>query len=327
MAESVLHRRCRPQLTGTFCPPGYPKLVWEGLGGTQHSSLPSASRFTYKTRERRDQSLSNPLIFDRVFSAVFATQWHIFIILAALLLLAAEAGYRVGLRHFERPDRERREGQVATLEGALLGLLGLLLGFTFAMAVSRFEARKQLVVDEANAIGTTWLRAALLGPKACEDVRMLLRDYTQARLDLFARDASEEDRKSATARSSAGQADLWKIAVNSALAAPSPTTALFIQSLNEMIDLNAKRFAAKRNQVPSSVWLLLMIVSATVCWCIGYATGVGAGERLAISLGLMPLLVTVVITIIADLDRPRQGLITVGQESMREVRNLMERNR
>ena len=266
-------------------------------------------------------------MFDRAFSEVFATQWHVFIILAALLLVAGEAGYRVGLRHFERPDRKRREGQVGTLEGALLGLLGLLLGFTFAMAVSRFDARKQLIVGEANAIGTTWLRAALLDPKACEDVRILLRGYAQARLDLFARSASEESRKTASARSAAGQADLWKIAVASAQTASSPTTALFIQSLNEMIDLDAKRIAGARNQVPSSVWLLLMIVSATVCWCIGYATGVGAGERLAISLVLMPLLVTVVITIIADLDRPRQGLITVGQESMREVRDLMERNR
>jgi hypothetical protein len=115
-------------------------------------------------------------MYDGVFSAIFATQWHAFVVLSALLLAASEVGFRVGLRHFRRPDIKRRQGQVGTLEGGLLGLLGLLLGFTFAMAVTRYDARKQLVLDEANAIGTTWLRAALLSPKMCEDVRILLRD-------------------------------------------------------------------------------------------------------------------------------------------------------
>jgi hypothetical protein len=99
-------------------------------------------------------------MFDRAFSAIFATQWHVLIVLSALLLAASEVGFRVGLRHFRRPDIKRRQGQVGTLEGGLLGLLGLLLGFTFAMAVTRYDARKQLVLDEASAIGTTWLRAA-----------------------------------------------------------------------------------------------------------------------------------------------------------------------
>jgi hypothetical protein len=83
---------------------------------------------------------------------------------------------------------------------------------------------------------------------------------------------------------------------------------------------------ANRNHVPSSVWLLLTIVSATVCWCTGYATGVSAGERLGISLLLLPL-VTIVITIVADLDRPRHGLVTINQESMRQVQALLEKNR
>ncbi len=266
-------------------------------------------------------------MFDRTFSAIFATQWHVVIILSVLLLVSAEAGFRVGLRHFSRPDIKRREGQVGTLEGALLGLLGLLLGFTFAMAVARFEARKQLVVDEANAISTTWLRAALLSPQACEEIRVLLRDYVQARLDLFAVTATEEQRRTAPLRSEADQAAMWRIAVAAAQVAPSLPTSLFVESLNGMIDLDAKRVAAARNHVPSSVWLLLMIVSATVCGCAGYATGVGAGQRLAIALILLPLLVTIVITIITDLDRPRKGLITVNQESLGQVQRLMERNR
>ena len=266
-------------------------------------------------------------MFDRTFSAIFATQWHVLIILSVLLLVSAEAGFRVGLRHFSRPDIKRREGQVGTLEGALLGLLGLLLGFTFAMAVARFEARKQLVVDEANAISTTWLRAALLSPQACEKIRVLLLDYVQARLDLFAVTATEEQRRTAPLRSQADQAAMWRIAVAAAQEAPSLPTSLFVESLNGMIDLDAKRVAAARNHVPSSVWLLLMIVSATVCGCAGYATGVGAGQRLAIALILLPLLVTIVITIITDLDRPRKGLITVNQEGLGQVQALMERNR
>ena len=79
--------------------------------------------------------------------------------------------------------------------------------------------------------------------------------------------------------------------------------------------------------MPSSVWLLLMIVPATVCWCTGYATGVSAGERLGMSLLLLPLLVTKVITIVADLDRPRHGLITISEESRHQVQALLKTNR
>ena len=266
-------------------------------------------------------------MYDRAFSAIFATQWHVIVVLSALLLAESEVGFRVGLRHFRRPDIKRRQGQVGTLEGALLGMLGLLLGFTFAMAVARYDARRQHVLDEANAIGTTWLRAAFLSPTRCEEVRSLLRDYVQARLDLFAPAATEENRKTAPARSEVDKAELWKIATTAAQEVPSPTIALFVESLNEMIDLDAKRVSGDHNHVPSSVWFLLMIVSATVCWCTGYATGVSAGERLGISLILLPLLVTVVITIVADLDRPRQGLITISQESMLQVQALLEKNR
>jgi hypothetical protein len=94
----------------------------------------------------------------------------------------------------------------------------------------------------------------------------------------FALTATEENRKAAPARSQADQAELWKIATAAAQAAPSPTTALFVESLNEMIDLDAKRVAGNRNHVPSSVWLLPTIVSATVCWCTGYATGRQCGR-------------------------------------------------
>ena len=90
---------------------------------------------------------------------------------------------------------------------------------------------------------------------------------------------------------------------------------------------DANTVAGDHNQVPSFVWLLLMIVSATVCWCTGYATGVSAGERLGMSLLLLPLLVTIVITIVADLDRPRHGLITISEESMHQVQALLEKNR
>src|SRR4051812_49649249 len=108
--------------------------------------------------------------------------WFFGALVAVVLVGIAEGGYRLGLRLFAAKDEARRS-QIGGVQGAILGLLGLLLGFTFSMAVSRYEARRELVLKEANTIGTTWLRAGLLPEAHREPVKELLRRFVDVRLE------------------------------------------------------------------------------------------------------------------------------------------------
>ena len=118
---------------------------------------------------------------------------------------------------------------------------------------------------------------------------------------------------------------MWRATVEEIKTENSPSTALFTASLNDLIDLDGKRQAALRNHVPASVWLLLMLVSFTVCWTTGYTTALGEAGRLALAMVILPVLLTIVITIIADLDHPQRGLIKVSQQSTIDLQNTLRK--
>jgi hypothetical protein len=201
------------------------------------------------------------------------------------------------------------------LQGSVLGLLALLLGFTFAMAVQRYDNRRDLVVQEANSIGTTFLRAAFLPEPHRAGVEDLLRKYVDLRLEFY--EAGSDAAKIATAEQASAeiQQRLWSHAVAAGKESPTVLTASFVTTLNETIDLDATRLAAMRNHVPGSVWLLLLLVAGCGCWATGYAAG-AAGKRTAFSQAILPALIAVVITILVDFDATRRGLIGVSQQSL-----------
>jgi hypothetical protein len=202
------------------------------------------------------------------------------------------------------------------LESAILGLLALMIGFTFAKALSRFEARRDAVLNEANSIGTTALRARLLpAPHGTEAVK-LMREYVQIRLDIARGVLSPTKLNTAIARSNALQEALWELAI--AVTAKENglvPTGLFIQTLNEMIDNQEKHLAALRNRVPNIVLIALYGVATIASAFAGYASGLGVRpSRLPVY--IMRILVSAVIFLIEDLDRPGAGFITVSQQPM-----------
>src|SRR5205823_623509 len=167
-----------------------------------------------------------------------------------LLLLTTELGFRLARRCRAGIDDSVRS-QVSIIQGAILGLLGLIAGFTFAMSVSRFDLRKAVILDEANAIGTTYLRAEFLPDPARGELKALLRRYVDVRLEFFAAGADIPRARDAEAEIGRLQAELWSRAAAVTRRDPhSIATGLFIQSLNETIDLDAKQFAALENHVP-----------------------------------------------------------------------------
>jgi hypothetical protein len=251
-------------------------------------------------------------MLDSALRTIFASQWQVLVVAALACLAAAEVGFRVGLRC---THDEARKAQVSGIQGAILGLLALLLGFTFAMAAGRYDDRRSLVLHEANAIGTTYLRASLLGDDQQGEVERLLRDYVAARLDFYNAGADQGKQAAAEDTTAKIQRELWSHAVAAATEAPTPVTATFITSLNETIDLDASRLFALRTHVPSAVWLLLFIVAAFGCYTCGYAAG-ASGARSQFPSLVVPLLIAVVIALIADLDRPRGGLIGISQQPL-----------
>lgn len=249
------------------------------------------------------------------------SQWLVLGILCVLLALAAEAGFRLGFRLHEKGD-EARKGQIGGVQGAILGLLGLLLGFTFSMSANRYEARRALVLQEANCIGTTYLRAALLTENRQPAVENLLRRYVDARIDFY--EAGEKlARQREVERVTSGlQGELWAHAVGAAKEAPTPVTVSFIDSLNDTIDTDAARVNALRTHVPSAVWLLVLMVSVCGCCVNGYSAG-SSGRRNGFASWVLPLMIALAITFIADLDRPRGGMIGISQQPMLDLRESL----
>ena len=234
------------------------------------------------------------------------------IFLAGLVLnfAASEAGWRLGLRRGAPGS-----GNITTLEGAMIGLLALLIGFTFSMALSRFEARRDAVVQEANAIGTTALRARMLPEPQRGESLKLLREYVQVRLDAAHRNSSFADATKAVERANQIQETLWQHAMAVAAMDRNAITALYIQTLNQMIDSQGVRLAALRNRIPNIVLMTLYLIAASACGFAGYASALDA-KRVRLPVHAMAVLVSAVLYLIIDLDRPNSGFITNNQQAM-----------
>jgi hypothetical protein len=255
---------------------------------------------------------------DDFLRSIFRDQWRVILIVGLLLLALAEAGFRTGMRLFVAHD-ERRKGQVSGIQGAVLGLLALLLGFTFSMAVTRYEHRRDLVLQEANSIGTTYLRASLLPEAHKTALAAKLRRYVDVRLAFYSAGNDHAKIAAAENEASAMQRELWAHTIAAAKEAPTPITAAFINSLNETIDLDATCLHALLSRVPSAVWLLVLVVAGAGCYASGYSAG-ASGARTGFSNGMLPVLIAVVITLIADFDRPRQGLIGISQQPLLDLK-------
>src|SRR4029077_16648557 len=191
-------------------------------------------------------------MLDQIFGRLFLSQWIVFAVLLVLLVGLSELAWRMGLAGSRKKSEADKDS--GTVRSAVLALLGLLLGFSFALAGARHETRRELLVEEANSIVTTARRAQLLSEPHAANVGQLLREYVPLRIEAH-REGQFSDQFASTRKRGAGVKDrMWAEAVAAAAERPSPITASFIASLNETFDLEAKRVAAKGNHVPGAVW-------------------------------------------------------------------------
>lgn len=241
--------------------------------------------------------------------------WVLGSILAIVLAVALELGRRVAVltRIHEEPNRK---DQMATIRDGLFVLVSLLLGFTLALASPRYAERRLLLVEEAISIGTTYLRAGTLPQANREHSQRLLREYVDARLD-FDNAGLDGDRfTEATARSKRIQEELWIDAVSATEADRTAVTAVYLNSLNETIDLHEKRIAALENRIPQSVWLLILSISVIAV----FTRGLTLTARFWLTLILIPITIAIVVALIADLDTPSSGLIRLDQRAMQRLK-------
>ncbi len=252
------------------------------------------------------------------------SQLLIAVVLLGLLALAGELGYRLGCRAREGHSELSRT-QFISIQAAILGLLSLLLGFTFSMALSRFEYRKQVVVEESNAIGTAALRAGILPAAEEAEAREQFRRYVKVRLDsVLLTEQGSPSRLQFDSETRQIQKQLWGLAYGAAEADPrSVPLGLFTHAVNQLIDIKAKRDIAIANHVPESVLLMMMGFAILAVGVLTYGNG------LARARGLMPtvaysIIVVLVISLIIDLDHPQAGLARVSQASMIQLQENLE---
>ena len=249
----------------------------------------------------------------------FLPLWALLLATLAITFLSVEIGFRVGRHRVRRAAGRETEAPVGALVGAELGLLGFLLAFTFGLAATRFEARRDVLLRESNAIGTTWLRAGML-PEQGEEIRDLLRRYVDARMEAVRTLQIDV----AVQRSNELQNQLWSRATELATKHPnSIVVGLFVQTLNDVIDIHAERMQLSlRNRIPLVIWLTLYGVAVMSLGVMGYHGGL-AGPTRSLAIGAVVVTFSVVIILIADLDRPGEGMLQVSQQAMIDLRNSM----
>ncbi len=261
-------------------------------------------------------------MLDRLY---ILSPWAAYGLSMAAMLAAAELGRLIGV-WWDHRHHEAMSANIPIFVGAALGLLSLMIGFTFSMTLSRFDARLSGVVNEANAIGTTALRARMLPEPHASDVKELLRAYVQLRIDATRTPASATSLERVIARSNELQAELWQHAAAVSAADPRSVPAgLFVQAVNEMIDLQETRLAAGRNRVPAVVFFLLYAVGVVAIGLSGYVEGLAGGREGRIPVAIMAVMIASVIAVVGDLDRSQGGFITVGQQAMENVKEGLGR--
>jgi hypothetical protein len=248
------------------------------------------------------------------------SSWELALIIFAVVATVTGAGALLG-RHLREQHETLRE-PFGVLQAALLGVVGLILAFGLSLAVGRYEDRRSAVVSDANAIGTTYLRAQLLAEPVRTRSLALLRRYT----DLALRLTHEVPNSPAMQRTAAAedivQRQLWDLAGQAIGAAPvASAPRLYVDALNTMIDEQTVRVSALNNRVPGSI-LALEVIGASV------ALGLLALHLSVLGSGLWPMalatvLVTLLLLVTFDLDRPTRGLITVPDTPYKSLRASM----
>ena len=242
------------------------------------------------------------------------------------MLVLLEVGRRIGMARLIRDPEGLAKG-VGTVEAAAFGLLGLLIAFTFSGGASRFEARRHLITEEANAIGTAYLRIDLLPGDARPEMRELFRRYLDTRSVTYRNVGDETATKAKLAEAVALQGEIWAKAVSACRRpeAPGHAAMLLLPALNQMIDITTTRVVATQNHPPLVIYLLLATLSLIGSLLAGYSMS-GNKDRNWLHMVAFVVVLSLAVYVIIDLEFPRLGLIRVdaADQILIELRKSMQ---
>ncbi len=240
------------------------------------------------------------------------------------MLALQEMGRRWALKRAAEDPQAGREG-LGGVEGAVYGLLGLLVAFSFSGAASRFEARRDLIVEEGNAIGTAYLRLDVLPAEAQPALREKFRRYVDSRLEAYRKLPDLDAARAELARSVVLQGELWReaVAVTRAVGSPAPQTVL--PPLNEMFDIASTRTAMTQAHPPFAIFGMLVALALVSAFMVGFGMA-GSRNRSGVHMLAYAAVLATVIYVIVDLEFPRLGLIQVSgaDQILVEVRKGMD---
>jgi hypothetical protein len=246
--------------------------------------------------------------------------WVVYLGTVAVVFLAAEIGFRLGIWLQRRDPSSEKTPMTGVVVGGMLGLMAFLLAFSIGIVIGQHNDRKAMVVTEANAVGTAYLRAGFLGESDRVSSRNLLREYVEVRLAAAAEPALLE---STVTRSEEIHGELWSIVEeNVSHGQESATMALFVESINDVIDVHLERLAAVDLRLPRLLGVVLYAATVLSFLLVGVASSAD-GKRDPFTILLFSLAFVAVLMIIVDLDRPLQGLLTVSQTAMQDLLGSM----
>jgi hypothetical protein len=255
-----------------------------------------------------DEELLAPLIAFNMnvilAGAIFAAA------LSAGILVLLEIGRRIGVRQIKEEGETASQG-LGAIEGAIFGLLGLILAFSFSGALTRFEARRHLIVEEANDIGTAWLRIDLLPADAQPQMRDLFRRYLDSRIEVYRKVPQMEEVKAELARSANLQSEIWASAISSSReTGTTQAPVLLLPALNAMFDITTTRTEAAKNHPPLVTFAMLGALTLACSLFAGYDMSIRRRLNVLHSIAFAVAL-SVTAYVIIDLEYPRLGLVQV----------------
>jgi hypothetical protein len=230
----------------------------------------------------------------------------------ALMFIGAHIGDQIRERFV--PLQEDRRNDFGVVLGATLTLLGLLIGFSFSMAVSRYDQRKNYEEAEANAIGTEYVRADLLPSETGTRVRELLKQYTDQRV-LFYTSRNPRSIEKINADTAKLQNELWSTIGTGAAAQPTPIVALAVSGMNDVLNSQGYTQAAWWNRIPIAAWGLMFIIAICCNLLIGYSAH-RTDRRIFL---ILPITVSIAFFLISDIDSPRTGIIRVAPQNLKTL--------
>jgi hypothetical protein len=246
-------------------------------------------------------------------------------IVLAISLVALWLSVQIGVsfRNRRKSIEENEREDFGIIMAAVLTLLGLIIGFSFSMAITRYDQRKNLEETEANAIGTEYVRADFLPGADAARVRALLKNYLDQRV-LFYKTRDDGQLREIDAATTQLETDLWSAVQAPAAAQPTPLVTIAVTGMNDVLNSKGYTQAAWWNRIPNAAWGLMAAIAICCHLLIGY--GVRKGEAKRTLLLVLPLVVSISFALIADIDSPRGGIVRVSAQNLTSLSQSLQKN-